>query len=318
MTPEASPDVEGHRKILALEIGGTKLQAAVGSTDSTQLMGLTRRSINRLLGAEGILDQLSGIIPELCACHAVDEISIGFGGPVDSSRGLVIRSNQVEGWEDFSLARWCEKLTGRSCRLINDCDAAALAEATRGAGREVHSMFYVTVGTGIGGGLVVAGQLQGAGRAAVAEIGQLVPNLNDPETTVEDWSSGTGIEYRFAHFSKVEAANTKGKDSVQIIKVPQIAKIAEMGDRVANQCLEDAARALGWAIGQTVSLTASELIVIGGGVSLLAPSRFLEPVAQWARHFAYGPLQSEFRVVPAELGEEVVLHGAVVAAANLQ
>src|SRR6186713_3027655 len=180
---------------LGIEIGGTKLQLGVGAGDGGELAALARHDIDIANGAAGILEQIERSATALIQKHPVERIGFGFGGPIDSSAGMVTKSHQVAGWEGFPLARWCRESLGKPAVLGNDCDVAALAEARFGAGRGAGSVLYVTVGTGIGGGLVLGGNLHGSGRPAVAEIGHLRPGLNadDAEMTVESLAAGPAI-----------------------------------------------------------------------------------------------------------------------------
>ena len=91
-------------------------------------------------------------------------VGFGFGGPINGPAGIVTTSHQVAGWDNFPLAEWCTKTFGVPTYLGNDCDMAALAEARFGADAAKRSVFYVTVGTGVGGGLVLDGQLFGSHR----------------------------------------------------------------------------------------------------------------------------------------------------------
>ena len=132
---------------------------------------------------------------ELGQSHQIRRIGIGFGGPVDTSQGRVIKSHQIDGWDNFHLVDWCRETFGLPAVLGNDCDAATLAEARFGAGQGRRSVFYVTVGTGVGGGFVKDGRLLGAGRPAACEIGHLRPGLHadQADETVESLASGWGI-----------------------------------------------------------------------------------------------------------------------------
>ena len=145
--------------ILGIEIGGTKLQLGIAPSDSDSgtLVTLERATIDRASGAEGILQQIKEIAPSLISIHRVRQIGIGFGGPVDGVHNRVITSHQVDGWDDFLLGDWCLRELGLPVAMGNDCNVAALAEAVHGAGKGADRVFYVTIGTGIGGGLVVDG-----------------------------------------------------------------------------------------------------------------------------------------------------------------
>ena len=180
---------------LGIEIGGTKLQLGVGGGRDAQLAALVRHEVDPQRGAVGILEEIERSATALIQKHPIERIGIGFGGPCDGALGITTKSHQVAGWEGVPLASWCRESLGKPAVIGNDCDVAALAEARLGAGRGAGSLLYVTVGTGIGGGLVVGGQLFGAGRPAIAEIGHLRPGLlaDRSDMTVESLAAGPGI-----------------------------------------------------------------------------------------------------------------------------
>lgn len=309
---------------LGIEIGGTKLQVAVGDGRSDQLLETRREPIEREAGAAAIRQQLATIVPPLVARHGVKRIGIGFGGPVQ--QGTVLKSHQVAGWESFPLGAWCQESFGVAASIGNDCDAAALAEACWGAGRDAAIVLYVTVGTGVGGGLVVDRRLQGAGRPAVAEIGHLRPGLEaaQPTNTVESMASGLGI----AATARDSVLKLPSDDPMvlQVLEACQgdpkrltaklLAGLLDQGNRIAESAFKSSARMLGWAIAQAVTLTAAEAVVVGGGVALVGEQHFFRPLREYVRDYVFPPLQDSYRVVPAALGEWVVVHGALALAAQ--
>ncbi len=123
---------------------------------------MTRADIDPQRGAAGILQQIRELGGALVRAHRVTRVGFGFGGPVDTSQGRVIKSHQVQGWENFHLGSWCRENLGVPAILGNDCDVATLAEAHFGAGQGRRSVFFLTVGTGVGGGFVHDGQLLGS------------------------------------------------------------------------------------------------------------------------------------------------------------
>ncbi|MEC7448415.1 MAG: ROK family protein, partial [Planctomycetota bacterium] len=153
--------------ILVIEIGGTKLQLGVFDPSRSVLVHCERLKVCRTEGAQGILNQIESALPSVLKGLDVERCGIGFGGPIHED-GSVLKSHQVTGWDCFPLAAWVREKTGLPTYVANDCDAAALAEARYGAGVNLTSMFYVTVGTGIGGGLIRHGQRQGTDRPAIA------------------------------------------------------------------------------------------------------------------------------------------------------
>ena len=172
--------------ILGVEIGGTKLQLGVCDRRG-RVRTLERRSVEREKGAAGIRQQIERLAPPLL--KQVTAIGVGFGGPFDVERGRAVRSHQIAGWDGFPVKRWFERKFGLPVFVDNDQNCAALAEATVGAGRGLRRVFYVTVGTGIGGGLVIDGELYN-GRSGAAEIGHTWVG----DHKLESVASGLAIE----------------------------------------------------------------------------------------------------------------------------
>ncbi len=337
---------------LGIEIGGSKLQLGVGSGDGPPLLGLERRDVDRTKGGAGIREQILDAGKSLLRQFPVERIGYGFGGPVNSTTGRVITSHQVEGWTDFPIVEWTREAFGLPVRLGNDCDVAALAEATYGAGRGAGTVFYITVGTGIGGGLVIDGKSHGAGRMAVAEIGHLRPGTlaDDPHLTVESLAAGpaieaaarallTGqrrhplIEARAFHdadmtisWPEIFDATKADEDTADLLSrclgnieqltAKMIGQAATAGNDIARAALHQMHVALGWGIAQMVTLVSPHVVVIGGGVSLMGDKLFFEPLREQVRRFVFPPLADSVRLVPAELDEEVVVHGAIALAAQ--
>jgi glucokinase len=296
---------------LGIEIGGTKLQIGLGRGDGN-LLALERLPVNVAEEAAGIRRQILKAVPRLLDAAGVPRanlrgIAFGFGGPVDDQSRRVLRSHQVSGWDDFPLADWAEQNFGIPTVLGNDADAAGLAEALFGAGHGLSPIFYVTVGSGIGGALVVDGQIyRGSGRGA-GEIGHLwvVHDVHhrDPGSLDPTWrplelcSSGWAI------------ARAAGADSVQSV----VAAVAA-GDAGARQVLDTARRRLALALTHVIALCGPRRIIIGGGVSLMGEAMFFEPLRAEVSAWVFKPFADCYDIVPAALGEEVVVHGALALA----
>ncbi len=176
---------------LGVEIGGTKLQLGLGAGDG-RLSALERAAVEPSNGAPGVLEQVASLFERLVAKQGISgsgiaACGIGFGGPVDSTRGVVVKSHQVEGWEDFPLADWIRENLGIPLVSVhNDADAAGLAEALHGAGVGLSPLVYVTIGSGIGGGLIIDGAIYRGAGAGALEIGHLL--VRDPHKGVDGWS----------------------------------------------------------------------------------------------------------------------------------
>lgn len=191
---------------LGIEIGGTKLQIAVGRGEGEPFRALWRGDIDAAQGAGRIHQQIAAGIDELLVEARIERatiagVGIGFGGPVDTARGQVVTSHQVAGWDGFPLVKWFETNLGLPAVLHNDADTAAYAEAHFGAGRGFDPVLYITVGSGIGGGLICGGRIFRGSGAGAMEIGHLRPgrlprHVSVAGDSVETIASGFGIEDR--------------------------------------------------------------------------------------------------------------------------
>jgi glucokinase len=316
---------------LGIEIGGTKLQLGVGQPASTSLAALERLDIVAAGGAQGILQQIEQQAPALIDQFNVEKIGIGFGGPLDATQGIVTKSHQIEGWDNFPLGAWCQQQLARPTLLGNDCDVATLAEAALGAGKDCHSVFYVTVGTGVGGGFVVDGKSPAEGRPAAAEIGHLRPGplATSSQATVESIASGRGIvaaarKHLLPQTTDGESVSDEDRSDLlsrcqsqlDSLTAQQIAAAAAAGNQLAADILSQAVRVLGWGIAQVITLQAPEIVVVGGGVSLIGEERFFKPLREFVDQYIFPPLRETYRIAPAALSELAVVHGAIIRAAQ--
>jgi len=314
---------------LGIEVGGTKLQLGVGPGNGAPLLALERRSVRAEQGADGILDAIREAGRQLLAAHPCDAIGVGFGGPLDSVRGRILKSHHVAGWDDFPLAEWIQRELDRPAFVQNDADTAGLAEATCGAGRGLDPVLYVTVGTGIGGGLIHRGEIyRGCGLGAV-ELGHLRPGLGSrsPVQNVEALAAGWGIAAQAQAHLRSWTANrfdTPDPDAEDLLarcngQIPRLTTqtlglAANAGNRLAREIFAHAITALSWTLAQTITLLAPQVVVVGGGVSLLGEDLFWEPLRRGVADYVFPPFAEQYQLVPAALGEEVVIHGALAVA----
>jgi glucokinase len=315
---------------LGIEIGGTKLQLGIGPGYGT-LSGLWRGTVEVAGGPEGIRRQITAAVPEILAQAGIERsrlrgVGIGFGGPVDDATRRIIKSHQIEGWDDFPLAQWISDLLGLPAVLGNDADVAGLAEAVFGAGQGLSPIFYITIGSGIGGGLIINGEIfRGCGRGA-AEIGHLqflIP-INDEGTvmdygTLESVASGWAIQEKARTLVRLNPNSDQplvllARGNPNNITAREVGLAAAGGMGVAEVVLEPVREYLAQAICQVITLLCPRRIVIGGGVSLMGERVFFEPLRRLVADQVFKPFAQCYEIVPAALGEEVVVHGALALA----
>jgi glucokinase len=320
---------------LGIEIGGTKLQLGVGPGDGT-LAGLWRGPVDVAAGGEGIRRQITAAVPELLAQASVDRaqirgVGVGFGGPVDDATRTVIKSHQIQGWDDFPLADWLAEMLGWPVALGNDADVAGLAEALFGAGKGLSPVFYITIGSGIGGALIIDGEIyRGCGRGA-AEIGHLRPGLGKWNKETGEYEEGAKVLEEVASGWAIQEnartwawASLLGQEETALLRLVggqpdlittrEVAQAADQGDQEALGTLQSAWFWLADGICQMIALLCPRRIVIGGGVSLMGEKLLFEPLREIVACRVFKPFTGCYDIVPAALGEEVVVHGALALA----
>jgi glucokinase len=293
---------------LAIEIGGTKLQVCAGGADGG-ILDRRRFAVDRAAGGEGIRAQIAGALPELIAKWKPKAIGVGYGGPVDWKTGRIKCSHHIEGWNDFPLGEWLRERTGIPVFVDNDANVAALGEALHGAGRGADPVFWVNAGSGVGGGLVTDGRLYHGALPGEMEIGHV--RLERDGTIVEDRCSGWAVDravraaLETAPQSVLAQFAAESKPDARCL-TPAIAA----GCPVADRILTDAMNELAFALSHVVQLLHPEVIVVGGGLSLLGEplrARLAAALPRWVMEaFAPGP-----RIALAGLGEESVPIGAL-------
>ena len=179
--------------ILGIEIGGTKLQLVLGN-ETGSIRERRKLKVDPKSGAAGIRDQIARSIPELLALGSIDAVGVGFGGPVDWRTGKICRSHQIAGWSEFDLSGWLQEQVNAPVHVDNDANVAALGEARCGAGVGLNPVFYVTLGSGVGGGLVAEDRIYHGTTPGESEIGHV--RLDRKGTTVESRCSGWAVDAR--------------------------------------------------------------------------------------------------------------------------
>jgi len=301
---------------IGIEIGGTKIQIVAGNADGT-FLERHRLAADRARGGAGIREQIASVVPGLMARHSVASVGVGFGGPVDPKTGQICCSHQVPGWHDFPLGDWVRELTGVPVSVENDANVAALGEALRGAGRGFGCVFWINMGSGVGGGMVVDGRLYHGARPGEAEIGHL--RLDRSGRIVEDACSGWAVDRRIRAavvgqegflVRAVVSQSSEGGES------RHLRSAIDAGDPLARKILGDVADDLAFALSHAVHLFHPEIIVVGGGLSLVG-----EPLRAAMAEALPAYLMEAFRPGPqvalAGLGEDSVPIGALALAAAL-
>ncbi|HOX02329.1 MAG TPA: ROK family protein [Candidatus Paceibacterota bacterium] len=300
--------------LVGIEIGGTKLQVVMGDA-SLRIGRRWRFPVDAARGREQICEQLEPCLHEIRSAGTVAGAGIGFGGPVDWSTGVVARSHQVEGWSGFPLGEWIAHEGGWPVRVDNDANVAALGESRSGAGQGRSPVLYVTLGSGVGGGLTVGGRIYHGAKPGEMEIGHV--RLDRKGATVESRCSGWAVDARAraarqAHPESALARQTAGAQGGEARLLP--AALAA-GDAAAREIWAQLVDDLAFGLSHAVHLAHPELVVLGGGLALIG-----EPLRLGVAERLQGYIMDVFRPGPrvelARLGEDAVPAGALALAAE--
>lgn len=307
--------------ILALDYGGTKLSAAMVGVGERTWRALVRVPSPPQHDAQYEQTTMHALARELLGTQTPRAIGVSFGGPVDAARGRVILSHHIPGWDDTPLRDQLQAAFGAPVSVDNDANVAALGEYHFGAGRACTALLYVTVSTGVGGGIVLGGKIYNGADAVAGEIGHTICDPRGPRCVcgrrgcVEAMACGPAIartaRERLRAEPHVPSALRACGDA---LTAADVARAANTGDTLAQSVLDDAARALGFGIGTAITLLNPTRVVIGGGVTK-SGERWWTIVRQAAR--ANTLPQMRVDIVPAALGDDAPLWGAVALAEEL-
>jgi glucokinase len=298
--------------LIGIEIGGTKLQLVLGD-QAGAIVERVKLNVNKANGAEGIRSQIQQALPKLMVGSRVSAIGVGFGGPVDWKVNRICRSHQIEGWSEFELGAWLQQIGGVPARVDNDANVAALGEARRGAGQGLDPVFYVTVGSGVGGGLVVDGQIFHGASPGEAEIGHV--RLDRQGTIVESRCSGWAVDGRIRELKRSDPGSLlcKMPGFGQGGEAKFLSPALQQGDTGAQRILAELVEDLAFGLSHVVHLFHPQVIVVGGGLSGLGET-LRAGVERALRRFTMEAFSPGPRIALAALGEDAVPVGALLLA----
>lgn len=316
------------RYFIGIDLGGTKISTALVDSGGKILASDYRETnanavdgppavIERMLGAARQVMTGAGVRPAQVAA-----VGVGAPGPLDIEAGILILPPNLPGWFRVPLKQQIEDGLQIATFLENDANAAGLGEHRFGAGRGVQHMIYVTVSTGIGGGLILDGKLYHGSSGAAGEIGHMTIKPDGPRCNCGNWgclealASGTAIaregRERIARGVPTLIAELAGGDPERVT-AKLVAEAAARGDVEAQRILAEAMEYLGLGIANLINLFDPELVVIGGGLMNLG-ERLFEPVRRVVAERAYVAKAHPVGIVPAALGDNVGVLGAAAVA----
>jgi len=256
------------QNFIGIEIGGTKLQLAIAD-ESLKIKQQLSFEVNRNKGANGIKQKIEESIHQIKGDKKVSAVGVGFGGPVNYKTGMINVSHQIAGWENFNLREWLQQVSDAQVFIDNDANVAALGEAIHGAGAGFNIVFYMTIGSGIGGGLIIDKKIYHGAFPGEAEVGHL--RLNKKGETLESLCSGWAVDEKIRK-AITEEPNSKLANLVKDVKSNEAKFLKEAlkkNDVLAKKILKEVSDNIAFGLSHVVHLFHPEVIIIGGGLSLL-------------------------------------------------
>jgi glucokinase len=303
-----APPVTGD--VLAIDLGGTHLRAALVSPSGA--IAARRQVDTPDDGPAALLECVSALVSAFAGRY--DAVAVAAPGPLDPRRGVVLTMPNLRGFDDYPLVREWRAALGVPVWLHNDANLAALGEWRYGAGRGAQSVVYLTVSTGIGGGVILHGEMWEGHHGLAGELGHVVVADGGPRCNLghsgclEALASGTAI----ARAAGRELANgrpsTLGRAGTAL-SAESVAGAAAAGDELALAVLATAGRYLGVGVGSLINVFDPEIVIVGGGVTaawdLLAPA-----VTQGVAAVVMAPIQTATPIVQPATGDNAGLLGA--------
>lgn len=317
---------EGTRKSVSLDLGGTHYRVAVGTEDGT-LEWRVSRSTDVRRGLEPVLVDIYSTVAEAVDAaggrDAVAGIGVAAPGPLDPWTGVIYDPPNMPGWARVPLKDLFEQRFGVPTIVGNDANLAGVGEHRFGAGRGLRDVVYMTVSTGIGGGVIADNKLLLGNHGFAGEIGHMTVDIRGEQCACGNWgclealASGTSIG-RHARQAVLAGARTiLSALPTEEITAKAVTSAAYKGDEVAIQLLRDAGLALGVGVVNLAHLFNPARVILGGGVSINAGTILWDAIHEMVKSRTMRPSLRDLDVVPAGLGDDAGLLGGVALAFDI-
>lgn len=319
---ESSKKAHGKEAYVALlcgiDIGGTKIALGLGDREG-HILAQDRIAVDPSVPARELLQQVAERLKELAAGRPIEAAGVGVPSPMDPETGVLIKAPNLPGWDGLPIKAIFEEALHVPVLVENDANAAAYGEYRYGAGRGCKNMVYVTVSTGVGGGVVVDGKLVRGVRGAAGEIGHQTIDPNGPlcgcgnHGCLEAFASGTAIARR------AQEGIDRGEETVlkhEKVTTFAISKAVREGDPFAKKVWQESIEYLAIGIGNVIVMLAPERIVIGGGVANVGDLLF-QPLREAVKSRVRVAPVDRIEIVPAGNVNDAGLLGALAVASEI-
>jgi glucokinase len=308
---------------LAVDFGGTHIRVAYFLTGEPPPESQSKTATLASEGPEAVINRLfQSIEAQLPEQRDTLRIGVGAPGPMDPHRGVILRAVNLPGWENIPLKDDLEKRFGCPVFVGNDANIAALGEWRFGAGKGTSNLIYLTISTGIGGGVIIENRLLIGTKGLAAELGHMTIKPDGPKCScgqhghIEALASGPSLARRAT--TLIESGRTSSLSEIidqrQEISGKDVGEAAQAGDPLASEIIEQAGEHIGHHLANLAHAFDPQIFVLGGGVTQLGEQLF-EPIRRSLKAHVMDPYYLQnLQVLPAALGDDAGLIGAMVLA----
>lgn len=319
-------DNSGKTHVIGVDLGGTKILAGVFDLKLQQL-GATKFSTKAQRGPEAVIERVAR-----CVLDAIDEcdlstkqvraVGIGAPGAIDPEHGEVIFAPNLE-WKDVAIVKELEKRLDIPVFLENDCKACMLGVYEKELKSKPRHVLGIFIGTGIGGGMIINGELYDGSTHTAGELGHMVIDVNGPKCSCGNKGCFEVFASRQAIFRAVQAVIKDGQkslltemlgDDLKDLRSGDIRKAIRRGDKVVEKIVEDAAEYTGIAIGNLVNILNPEVVVLGGGVMEALADEMMPAITKSAKSHVLPGTFRNVEIIASKLGDNAGITGAAVLA----
>ena len=313
--------------IVGVDLGGTKILSGVFS-HSLECIGTAKLSTKSTRGVDKVVERIAR-----AAQDAVDEadltfkqiagVGIGAPGAVDFEAGTVIFAPNLEGWKEIPLKKDLEKILGVPVFVENDCNISALGVYVAELKSKPRSMVGIFVGTGIGGGLIIDGELYSGSGHTAGEIGHMVLEISGPKCGCGNKGCFEALASRTAIFQQIKAGVKDGQktlltemlgDDLADLRSGDLRKAIRRGDKFVDRIIEGAAEYIGIATANLVNILNPEVVVLGGGVIEALADEMMSVIIETAQDYAMPGALKGVEIIASKLGDNAGITGAAVLA----
>jgi glucokinase len=313
--------------VVGVDLGGTKILSGIFKS-TTECIGTAKLSTKAQRGPDKVIERIAR-----CVQDAVDEadltlkqvVGVGIGAPgaVDFSSGTVIFAPNLEGWKDIPLKKELEKQLGVPVFVENDCNVAMLGVYVAELKATPRHVIGIFVGTGIGGGLVINGELFSGYTHTAGEVGHMVLELNGPKCGCGNKGCFEALASRTAIFQQIKAGVKEGQKTLLTdmlgadlsdLRSGDLRKAIRRGDKFVDRVVETAAEYIGIATANLVNVINPEVVVLGGGVIEALQDEMMSVIVETAQDYAMPGTMKGVEIVASRLGDSAGITGGAVLA----